>query len=375
MTEIYLIRHAQAEGNRYRMMQGHWDGDVTALGRRQIERLALRFKDIPVDRVYSSDLYRSRLTATAAARWGDLPIRNETALREMNVGPWETLFFGNVCHDEPESAQTFMFDGAHWVHEGAETYAQVTARAVPCLERLARENDGRCIALFTHGVTLRCLLAAVTGIPLSDTDRLPICRNTAVSRLFWEDGRFTLDFFNDDSHLDDSCRVGWSTTGDLRHVLFDPEADRDYYLACYEDAWRTVHGDLDGFRGRDYLDAALRHHRECPGSVLRMYRRETPVGLVDIDPARGRSAGYGWLSLLYLQPEFRDQGYGIQLLARAYEFCRRQGRGALRLHAAESNAMALSFYRREGFRELSRESGSRGDLLLLEKKLGGPRDV
>ena len=29
MTEIYLIRHTQAEGNRYRIMQGHWDGDVT----------------------------------------------------------------------------------------------------------------------------------------------------------------------------------------------------------------------------------------------------------------------------------------------------------------------------------------------------------
>ena len=30
MTEIYLIRHTQAEGNRYRMMQGYWDGEVTA---------------------------------------------------------------------------------------------------------------------------------------------------------------------------------------------------------------------------------------------------------------------------------------------------------------------------------------------------------
>ena len=29
MTELYLIRHAQAEGNRYHMMQGHWDGGVT----------------------------------------------------------------------------------------------------------------------------------------------------------------------------------------------------------------------------------------------------------------------------------------------------------------------------------------------------------
>ena len=44
MTEIYLIRHTQAEGNLYRMMQGHRDGDVTALGWREIEALADRLE-------------------------------------------------------------------------------------------------------------------------------------------------------------------------------------------------------------------------------------------------------------------------------------------------------------------------------------------
>ena len=43
MTEIYLIRHTQAEGNRYRMMQGYWDGEVTALGLRQADALGRRF--------------------------------------------------------------------------------------------------------------------------------------------------------------------------------------------------------------------------------------------------------------------------------------------------------------------------------------------
>ena len=56
MTEIYLIRHAQAEGNTYRIMQGHWDGGVTAHGRLQIRALAERLKEIPFDAVYASDL-------------------------------------------------------------------------------------------------------------------------------------------------------------------------------------------------------------------------------------------------------------------------------------------------------------------------------
>lgn len=44
MTKIYLIRHAEAEGNLYRRIQGHWDGSITALGLQQIDALAQRFR-------------------------------------------------------------------------------------------------------------------------------------------------------------------------------------------------------------------------------------------------------------------------------------------------------------------------------------------
>ena len=43
MTTIYLIRHAEAEGNLYRRVQGHWDGQVTPRGDLQIAALAERF--------------------------------------------------------------------------------------------------------------------------------------------------------------------------------------------------------------------------------------------------------------------------------------------------------------------------------------------
>ena len=110
MTEIYLIRHSQAQGNRYRMMQGSWDGEITNLGRRQIEALAERFSKIPVDAVYSSDLTRAVLTAEAAARHGKLPIQTRTALRELDVGPWKKCFFGNLLHAQPELAHGFLED-------------------------------------------------------------------------------------------------------------------------------------------------------------------------------------------------------------------------------------------------------------------------
>ena len=56
MTTIYLIRHAEAEGNLYRIAQGQANSSITDRGERQIQALARRFADIPIDAVYASAL-------------------------------------------------------------------------------------------------------------------------------------------------------------------------------------------------------------------------------------------------------------------------------------------------------------------------------
>ena len=80
MTTIYLVRHAEAEGNLYRIAHGHYNSCITDdRGCRQIRALAERFRDVPVDAVYASDLIRTRTTVhlsaqgTAAASGSRLP--------------------------------------------------------------------------------------------------------------------------------------------------------------------------------------------------------------------------------------------------------------------------------------------------------------
>ena len=51
MTIVYIVRHAEAEGNLYRRVHGWYDSRITDNGRRQIAALANRFQDIPVDAV------------------------------------------------------------------------------------------------------------------------------------------------------------------------------------------------------------------------------------------------------------------------------------------------------------------------------------
>ena len=374
MTEIYVIRHVQAEGNLYRMCQGHWDGGVTPMGVMQRDALAERFKDIHVDAIYSSDLYRARFTASAITKYHRLPVTADQRFREINLGPWETRYFGNLRREDGENFRKFIFEQPEFSIPGAETYDQVARRAYPALVEIAEKHPGQSLVLTSHGVTIRCLLCRIGGIDLRDNERLPIFMNTGVARLLYENGSFTIDYANDFSHLSPELQQGMKGP-DLRHEFIDPGLEGDYYKSCYEDAWLAAHGSLSGFVGDTYLSSAEEHHEADPEAVQRLYYNDEPAGLLDLDTRRGSHAGYGWISLLYLEPEFRHRGCGVQLLSRAMLKYESMGRRALRLHVAESNAEALSFYRRWGFKELSWEQGAGGRLMLMEKKLGGHENV
>ena len=247
----------------------------------------------------------------------------------------------------------------------------MTARAWPAIEEILRKHEGESVAVVSHGVTIRCLLAKMLGITPGDPNSLPLGGNTAVSCLRYENGVFTPDYLGDCAHLEALHIPVWEQTPDLWAETIDPMKEADFYLSCYEDAWRAAHGTTRGFTPENYLFAAAAHRQADPGAVLRLWAEDEPVGLVDMDTRRGVHAGYGWLSLIYLRPEFRRQGMGIQLLGRVIMHYRGLGRRSLRLYAAEDNRAAMAFYRHWGFEKIGSEQGRFGRVWMLEKKIGG----
>ena len=121
MTTIYLIRHAEAEGNLYRIAQGQANSIITDRGWRQIQALERRFADIPVDAVYASDLYRTCATASAIYRPKGLPLHRRRDLREICVGVWEEKTWGEIAREDPEQLRNFNSALHLWHVEGAET--------------------------------------------------------------------------------------------------------------------------------------------------------------------------------------------------------------------------------------------------------------
>lgn len=379
MTKIYLIRHAEAEGNLYRRIQGHWDGRITPRGLLQIDALAERFRDVPLDALYSSDLQRTQMTAGAITRHHALELHTTPRLREICMGVWEGRPWGDVEYEQPEQMHFFNNDPDRWCVPGGEPFAAVQQRISDVLLELAQRHEGQTIAAVSHGMSIRAYVCTVLGVPSTEIPRIPHGDNTAVTLVNIENGKATLAYYNDNSHLPPELstfnRQTWwkDKSPDLGNLRFAPlrfPEDDDFYTRCYADAWQGAHGSTKGFVPQAYLHSAHRRAK-TPNALVKILSGDRVAGIIELDPARGEQDGYGWISFLYLLPEFRGLGWGVQLLGHAiwyYETCARR---TIRLHVAVTNAHAIEFYEHYGFKRIGSDRGVSSELYLMEKSLEG----
>jgi len=380
MTRLYIIRHAEAEGNLYRRAQGHYDSRITAKGRLQIDALAERFKDIPIDALYASDLQRTRQTAGAILRYHpQLELVTSPRLREMSLGVWEDMAWGSAERAWPQEMYDFTYRPGDFRLEGAETFYQLAGRITAAVEDIAAAHPEQTVAVVSHGMAIRSLMGRLSGLPVARTGEVPHGDNTCVALLLAEGGKLRIEYCNDTSHLDRGISTfagqTWWKEGakadrdNLRFEPLDPAAEPDTYIACYGDAWAASHGDRDGFAGRVYLEQAKRHAGADCRCLMKVLQGEELIGLIELDPTKGQEAGAGWVTLCYLTPSRRGHGLGIQLIGHAVSVFRGMGRRSLRLHTAEENRAAISFYRRCGFRKIGVDPGVRTPLLLMEMEI------
>ena len=90
-TELLIIRHAKSIANDTGMFGGITDYDLSKEGIKQSDALALKLKDIDVDKIYSSPLKRAINTIKPTAMMKNLEINVIDDLREINVGSWENI--------------------------------------------------------------------------------------------------------------------------------------------------------------------------------------------------------------------------------------------------------------------------------------------
>lgn len=381
VTKVYLIRHAEAEGNLYRRIHGWYDSLITENGYRQIKALEERFRDIPVDAVYSSDLFRTKTTAAAVYKPKGLELNTRQGLREIHLGIWEDMTWAEADRIDHEQMQFFNTNDPLFCCEGSETFDQLRHRVSHAILSIAACHPGKTVAIFSHGMAIRNVLAYFQGIPIDKTNvAVPHGDNTAVALLEIDSGKVDVKFLNDNSHLNDETSTlarqsWWKSKGAINdaNLWFRPldmEKDGQFYYDAREEAWLDIRGSILHFDGNAFLQDAILHAKHDNCSVMQVMLGDYPVGLLQLDMQRDAEKGVGCIPFFYMLPTFRKKGLGVQLLGQAISTYRPMGRKYLRLHCAPDNEIAQRFYKRYGFEKIGEAPGAVGSLDILEKYIG-----
>lgn len=312
MTTMYLIRHAQCDGNLYRQYDGWYDTPLTKLGRQQAAKVGERFQDVPIDAIYASDEQRAIQTAEAIATRKGLTVSTRSDLRETNYGLWEHMQWADIAATWPGQLEEFSKGVEGWMVLGADPTDVSAERIVNALWDIARKNEGRTVAVVSHGDILRLGLGRLHGWALNELGaKSPMSTNAAVSKLEFDGDEVRFIYEHDWSHLPPELVTQRS-----------PYASRGlrYRFLAMEEAF-PIEG-LEDFS----VD-------RTEGIWIGGWYKDTPASLVQLcHTAYGQPAKIGFY---YIAPEMRGHQLGIQPMGQVIDLCRRLHLDSVRLYCPE----------------------------------------
>jgi probable phosphoglycerate mutase len=142
-------------------------------GREQAERTAARIAELgDIDAVYSSPLERAKETAAPIARACVLRTRTARGLLECDFGDWtgkqlKALMKLPEWQTVQRAPSTFRFPGG-------ESFTEMQARMVTCLDDLRAKHPGGTIVCVSHADTIKAAVAHAVGTPLDLFQRIVV---------------------------------------------------------------------------------------------------------------------------------------------------------------------------------------------------------
>ena len=203
-TEIYLVRHGETPGNRYRRYQPY-DTPLSDDGRGQARRVADWLAAAgPFTALYTSDLARTMETAAAINAKLDLEPIQDPRLRELDTGDWKGAMYTDIETRYPGHRDRWIAAGGIERLPGGESTTDVHTRMLSALDNIIAHHPGERVIVVSHGWALALLLYAVHGWDHAEAfrDQRIQLHNTAVSVLhITADGARTCALLNGTQHL------------------------------------------------------------------------------------------------------------------------------------------------------------------------------
>lgn len=198
---MIFVRHGQSLGNKERAFLGHTDLDLSVLGYEQAELTAEFLKDRKIDKIYSSDLMRAYHTSLPLANILKLEPEKQEELREIFAGEWENKGYDYLTANYPDSYGIWKNDIGIAHPDCGESVCDLQKRIVEQVKKIARENEGKTVAVFTHATPIRVLFAYIRGLKPSEIKNLPWATNASVSEAEFSEEGFTEISYSIDSFL------------------------------------------------------------------------------------------------------------------------------------------------------------------------------
>ncbi|MFI5170894.1 MAG: histidine phosphatase family protein [Chitinophagales bacterium] len=199
--ELYIIRHGETDFNSRGIVQGRGiDSSINEKGRQQAQRFFEQYKNIGFEKIYVSLLKRTEETIEPF-RQLNIPLEKHEGLDEISWGIHEGKSNGETFKEFYRIMHLWQQGEVHVRIEGGECPIDVQKRQLNFLKHIASKEEKK-ILICSHGRAIRILLCTMLNKPLKEMDTYPH-HNVSLYKLIFSGNNFTLDIFNDITHLND----------------------------------------------------------------------------------------------------------------------------------------------------------------------------
>ncbi|MFR8549240.1 MAG: histidine phosphatase family protein [Lachnospiraceae bacterium] len=193
---LYIIRHGETAWNTQLRLQGQTDIELNENGRLLAKKTAQAMRGIPFDLVLTSPLSRAKETALLVLDGRNIPVIEDTRIREISFGDMEGERISKEEREDPNSRfYRFFHDPGHYIAAAhGESIQSLCERTADFLAELKEKKEwqDKTILISTHGAASRALLCAVKNTPLCDFWQGGVPKNCAVTIIDLEEGMWKI---------------------------------------------------------------------------------------------------------------------------------------------------------------------------------------
>ncbi len=154
---MFVTRHGITKDNENAIISGWRPGELSEVGKAQMERVAMQLRDVHIDVIYSSDLARCRDSVAIINTFHNAPVEYLELLRELSSGEFD----GRVAADMQAALREHKGERDLFEPEGGESMVAFRERVLQFRTFLARESEkfkDKTILICSHSTWVRIFL-------------------------------------------------------------------------------------------------------------------------------------------------------------------------------------------------------------------------